>query len=158
MLSKCPQILVVEDEPLISMMIEEMVVDLGWEIVGSVHTEYDAIAALDVCAPTLAILDINIGPTTSLAVAALCKMRGVPIVFTTGYIARDIPEACGSAPVLAKPFSKAELASTMQRAFAQACVLQRPSLRGRASRRCALRIVKNAHTDVDYGAARGVDA
>lgn len=111
------QIFVVEDEPLISMMIEEMVVEAGWEIAASVHTEYEAIAALDVCAPTLAVLDINIGPTTSLAVAGLCKKRGIPVVFTTGYIARDIPKECGSAPVLAKPFSQDELASTLRRAF-----------------------------------------
>jgi DNA-binding LytR/AlgR family response regulator len=111
------QIFVVEDEPLISMMIEEMAIELGWEIAGSVHTEYEAIAALDVCAPTLAVLDINIGPTTSLVVAGLCKKRGIPVVFTTGYIARDIPKECGSAPVLAKPFSQDELASTLRRAF-----------------------------------------
>ena len=112
-------IMIVEDEPLIAMMIEEMANDLGWAVGACLHTEADAFAFLNAHNPCIAVLDINLGLTTSLAVAAACRDRDIPVVFTTGYTASDIPPQCGNAPVLAKPFSTDELALALRRGLQQ---------------------------------------
>ena len=108
-------LVIVEDEPLISLMIEDWAAELGWHVEAMAHNEVDALNALEKCSPTLAILDINLGSQTSLHVAKVCRDRGIPIVFTTGYTAGDIPLECGDAPVLPKPFSPDELAVALQR-------------------------------------------
>jgi CheY-like chemotaxis protein len=84
----------------------------------AVPARKDAFTILAACNPKLAILDINLGLTTSLAVASECRERHIPVVFMTGYTAKDVPLQCGDAPVLAKPFSPQELALAMLRALA----------------------------------------
>ena len=113
-------VIVVEDEPLVTMLIEDMVSELGWEIVGTAQTEAKALDVLAKCTPALAILDINLGQQTSLAVAEVCRNRCIPVVFTTGYTAGDVPPECGDAPVLPKPFSLDELATALQRGLKSA--------------------------------------
>jgi CheY-like chemotaxis protein len=119
-------LLIVEDEPLISMMIEEMVDELGWTVVGSAHNEANAFQLLNGSRPHVALLDINLGLTTSLAVASTCKDRGIFVIFTTGYTARDVPRQCGNAPILAKPFSTQELEQALARATAANKLEQTP--------------------------------
>ena len=110
-------LIVVEDEPIIAMMIEDLAQELGWTVEGSAHTEAEAFSLLDKCRPQLALLDINLGLTTSLAVASSCRDRHIPVVFMTGYTARDVPSQCGDAPVLAKPFSPDDLGRALERAL-----------------------------------------
>ncbi|WP_172122143.1 SOS response-associated peptidase family protein [Devosia sp. 919] len=98
-------LMIVEDQPLIAMMIEEMAAGLGWVVDGILYSEADALTFLDANRPHLALLDTNLGLTTSLQVAAACQERKIPVVFTTGYKAADVLAQCGNAPVLAKPFS-----------------------------------------------------
>lgn len=111
------RVMVVEDEPLIALMLEDMLRDLGWEVAATAYTESEAMAELDACRPSLAILDINLGRDNSLGVAAKCFERAIPVVFTTGYVACDLPHECGSAPVLTKPFSPLDLAISVERAL-----------------------------------------
>jgi CheY-like chemotaxis protein len=110
-------LIVVEDEPLLAMMIENLVKDLGWTVEGSAYTEADAFIVLAECSPSLALLDINLELTTSLAVASACRDRHIPIVFMTGYTARDVPLQCGNAPILTKPFSTHDLQQAIGRAI-----------------------------------------
>ena len=112
-------ILVVEDEPLIALMIEDMASDLGWKVEWTAHTEATALEILETHTPTLAFLDINLGQRNSLLVAEICRDRGISVVFTTGYTAKDIPPECGNAPVLPKPFSSKDFAIALQRGLAQ---------------------------------------
>jgi CheY-like chemotaxis protein len=110
-------LIVVEDEPILAMMIEDLAEDLGWTVEGTAHTEADAFDVLSHCRPALALLDINLGLTTSLAVASSCRDRHIPVVFMTGYTARDVPPQCGDAPILAKPFSPADFEQAIRRAM-----------------------------------------
>jgi CheY-like chemotaxis protein len=112
-------LIVVEDEPIIAMMIEDLAQELGWTVEGSAHTEAEAFGLLNSCSPQLALLDINLGLTTSLAVASSCRDRRIPVVFMTGYCARDVPIQCGDAPILAKPFSPDDLERALRRALAK---------------------------------------
>lgn len=117
MLARSRRALVVEDEPLIAIMLEQMLEDLGWEVAATACSEQEALADLAADTPTIAILDFNLGSVTSLAIAARCAELHVPVVFTTGYSARYLPEECASAPILTKPFSLDELRGCLNRAL-----------------------------------------
>jgi len=107
-------VLIVEDEPMISMMIEDMALNLGWQIVASVHTERDALRVLEERIPAAAILDLKLGSSLSLPVAAACRRQNVPVIFITGYSLVDLPPECAGAPVLNKPFSQSDLNTALQ--------------------------------------------
>ena len=113
-----PSLIVVEDEPLIAIMIKDIVGELGWTVDRTAYSETEAFTALSECRPSLALLDIKLGQTTSLAVASSCRDRSIPIIFMTGYTATDVPNQCGSAPILAKPFTADQLAVAIRRAVA----------------------------------------
>jgi len=108
-------IIVVEDELLVAMMIEEMLEEVGWRSIGKAQNENEALALLKLARPDAALLDVNLGSTTSLSVAAACRALNIPVAFVTGFIARDLPPECGNAPILPKPFSLVELSQTLAR-------------------------------------------
>lgn len=110
-------LIVVDDDVATAFMIEEILKELGWLVDGVVHTEPDAFNLLNTTNPKLALLDINLGTTTSLGVATSCRDRGIPVVIMTAYTSRDLPPQLGDAPVLAKPFSPGALHRTLQRAL-----------------------------------------
>jgi CheY-like chemotaxis protein len=99
-----PRILVVDDEPLVSMLVENWLVELGCEVVGparSVEQGLDIVGSAELDG---AILDVNLGGNNSYALAEALKRRGVPFAFATGDSA--IGAECGfSDPILlSKPF------------------------------------------------------
>src|SRR3954451_1252686 len=91
------RILVVEDEAMIAMLVEEMVLDFGSEVVGPAAKASDA--SLDA-----AILDVNVGGAVVYPVADLLRARGVPIIFATGYGAGELPSRFRKDAALSKPF------------------------------------------------------
>jgi len=117
---KGARVLVLEDETLVSMMVEDMLGDLGCEIIGP-FARLDA--ALDFMKtdspnPDVALLDVNLGSERSFPLAEILTARGVPIVFTTGYDEAGVPEEWRSRPALRKPFMMAEMANILGRALA----------------------------------------
>ena len=98
-------IIIVEDEPLIVMMVEQMVQDLGYRVDGCAGSEADALALLQITSPVLAILDVKLGSSTSLSIAAACSDRGIPVIFATGLPPSEFSKFSNGVPVLNKPFS-----------------------------------------------------
>ena len=115
--------LIVEDEPLIAMLIEDFATEQGWSIAGVARTECAAFELLDSITPTIAVLDINLGSTDSFGIAQLCQERGIPVLFTTGHTLVAIPEGCGSCPVLNKPFSPDDFQAAVERCLDGAATL-----------------------------------
>jgi|GEM_PF-618021 len=113
-------LIVVEDEPILAAMIGEIIQDLGWDVEGTACSEADAFIVLEKSHPQLAVLDIHIGMTTSLAIASACRDRSIPVLFMTGYTAGDVPAQCGDAPILAKPFTSEDLERAIKRAMSAA--------------------------------------
>ena len=78
------RILVVDDEPLISMLVEGWLKELGCEVVGPARSVQDG---LDLAGRTEldgAILDINLEGESSLALANALRLKGIPVAFATG--------------------------------------------------------------------------
>lgn len=103
------RVLVIEDEALIGMLLEDMLSDLGHEVVGIVSRIEDALSAVRGDSFDLAILDLHLNGHSALPVAEILAERGVPFVFATGYGRRGLPERYAAQPILQKPFAKDDL-------------------------------------------------
>ncbi|MGH6735287.1 MAG: response regulator [Methyloceanibacter sp.] len=98
-----PRILVVDDEPLISMLIEDWLTELGCEVVGPACSIEDGLDLAGTAGLDGAILDVKLGDR-SYPVANALRARGVPFAFATGdSTIRDAPEFKDPL-LLAKPF------------------------------------------------------
>jgi DNA-binding response OmpR family regulator len=109
--------LVVEDEPLIAMLIEDMLVELGFAVVGPAARLERAMAMAREESFDLAILDINLGNEQSFAVADVLSERGIPFVFATGYGVRGLDARFERAVTLQKPFASHDLEHAISQAL-----------------------------------------
>jgi CheY-like chemotaxis protein len=98
------RVLVVEDEALISMLIEDMLSDIGCDCVDVASSVEGAIDALSKTEPHFAMLDVNLNGTRSFPVADVLKSRDIPFVFLSGYGARGLEQAYQGVKTLEKPF------------------------------------------------------
>jgi CheY-like chemotaxis protein len=108
------RVLVVEDELLVSWMVQDMLTDLGCQVVGpasSVAQALDAVAAGDI---DLAVLDVNLNGEMSYPVADALAAVGVPFVFSTGYQRSGLQEAYRTLPMLQKPLQGPDLRDTLK--------------------------------------------
>lgn len=103
------RILVIEDESMVSMLIEDALVDMGCVVVALASRLNDGLAKAQTLAFDAAILDVNLAGERSFGIAEALRLRKLPFVFATGYGLSSIPEPLRSAPVLQKPFSPVEL-------------------------------------------------
>jgi CheY-like chemotaxis protein len=108
------RVLVVEDEMLIGMLLEDMLTDLGYEVVKVVPRLKDALAAVESDSFDLAILDVHLQGESAFPVADALIARNLPFVFATGYGERGLPETYRERPVLQKPFAKDDLERALQ--------------------------------------------
>jgi CheY-like chemotaxis protein len=103
------QVLVVEDELLVSMLIEDALVDAGCRIVGPFANLSDALLAARNEAIDIALLDVNLRGEKVYPVADILTERGIPFVFLTGYGKNAIPHNRPNWLVCSKPFSPNDL-------------------------------------------------
>lgn len=81
--------LIVEDEPLIAFVIQEMLEQCHYHIAGVVPTEHEAVAAASDC--DVIIMDINLLEGNGLSAARSIRQSSkVPILFCSAYVA--LPE------------------------------------------------------------------
>ena len=114
------ELLLVEDQMLIAMDVESMLADNGITNVVTAASSADALRRLKDYTPDVAVLDINLGMTTSAPVAEELMKRNIPFVFATGYGDRSmIPEACRAVPVLPKPYEADALMAAIQNLLAK---------------------------------------
>lgn len=107
------RVLIVEDEPIIAMTLEDMLVDLGCEVVGPASNLVDAQALAESAAIDAAMLDININSGRSYVVADELRRRSVPFAFATGYGEEGIEARGRDAPVLQKPYRRAQVEAVL---------------------------------------------
>jgi DNA-binding NtrC family response regulator len=116
---KGKRILVVEDEALIAVMIEDMLADMGSEIVGPAATIEEALRLASSEALDGAVLDVNVRGERIDPVAELLMARGVPMLFATGY--GEVKLASGAAAtVIDKPYTQDKLSRALAAAIATA--------------------------------------
>jgi CheY-like chemotaxis protein len=103
------RVFLIEDEVLIALLLEDMVLALGYEVVVGAATLDEAIAAARTGDFDLALLDLNLGGKLTYPVADILKARRVPFAFVTGYGSAGVLAAYTGVPVLEKPFRQEDL-------------------------------------------------
>ena len=104
-MSASRSILIVEDEPLIAMMLEDFLESLGHEVAGSCDSVGDALAAVEQGGFDVAILDVNLKGENVWPVASLLREKNVPFVIATGGHVDPPPPEFNDAPVIEKPYT-----------------------------------------------------
>ncbi len=104
------RVLVVEDDMMVSMLMEDMLADLGCVLIGPAARLDEAVALLSRSDPDCAILDVNLGGVSVFPVADLLRDRGLPYAFASGYAEVGLRPSDSAAPLLQKPFAEADLA------------------------------------------------
>ncbi len=100
------RILVVEDEPLIAMMIEDFLDMLGKDHAGTADSVASAMEIVGAGGVDAAILDVNLsGGEQSWPIADALAAQGVPFILATGGSGDTVVDAHRDRPVLAKPFT-----------------------------------------------------
>jgi DNA-binding NarL/FixJ family response regulator len=103
------RILVVEDEPLVSMMIEDALVEAGGNVIGPAGTAEEALELLDRTDIHCAVLDIKLMNGSSQSVAEGLARRGIRFMVLTGIDESQVPPEYKGAPVVQKVFAAHEL-------------------------------------------------
>lgn len=103
------KVIIIEDESIVAMMIEDLIVDMGHEVVGTAGRLEPALALVRETAVDFAIVDVNLNGELTYPVADVLKARGVPFVFATGYGVAGLKDEWKSNPVLQKPFQPEDL-------------------------------------------------
>lgn len=99
-------VLVVEDEPLIAMMLEDFLDSLGHRIAGIAETIDEAMARIDEGGFDVAILDVHLKNGERIwPVADRLAQEGCPFILATGGHIEPPPAEHAAAPVLAKPYT-----------------------------------------------------
>lgn len=106
MMSVGPSILIVEDEPLISMMLEDFLDALGYQLAGCVDGVSDALSCVEQGGFDAALLDVNLRDgETSWPVADALSACGRPFILATGGGNDMVPARHADVPILNKPYT-----------------------------------------------------
>jgi len=111
-------VFVVEDEPLILLELQQMLSELGWEVV---HLASDIDSATEIARSTefdLGILDVNVKGRTSSSVAEILRTKHVPVIVATGYYIENVIENYPGVIFLQKPYMTTDLENALARAVA----------------------------------------
>ncbi len=113
------RILIVEDEALISMNMEDMIMDEGYVVVGPAGSVKDALHLISTdTVIDCALLDVNLRGETVYPVAEELVRRRVPFAFTSGYGHAGIDPRFTDRVVLPKPIDRDRLVSFIRAALA----------------------------------------
>lgn len=99
------RILIAEDEAMISMLVEDFLEQLGYDVAGICMTVAQCETVLDSSEPIdAALLDCNLGDGPVWVVARRLQELGVPFVFASGDNGHGVPADLRDVPVLGKPY------------------------------------------------------
>jgi DNA-binding response OmpR family regulator len=114
---KACRILIMEDDPLIGMLIAELLEAKGYDLCAIAATAADGVTAAAQYRPDLVIADVRLGDGSGIsAIEEILRTGFVPHLFMTGNVSR-VKALRPDAVVLAKPFHIAELMLAIQRAL-----------------------------------------
>ena len=111
-------ILIVEDEPLIAMMLEDFLESLGHSIAATCDTVDTAMAEVEKGGFDVAILDVNLKGQNVWPVATRLREQGVPFVIASGGHVDPPPAEFAAVPLIEKPYTVDRVTPAINAAFA----------------------------------------
>ena len=110
---KKPNVMIVEDEVLIAELIESLLTDMEYPVVGRFRKGLEAVAALDEIDPDVIIMDIHLPDINGIdATQQISETHPVPVVILTAYDDSELVKKASQAGVgayLLKPANAREL-------------------------------------------------
>lgn len=130
-MDKSVRILIAEDESLIRIDLEEMLIELGYDVVGSAGDGASAVQLVQQLAPEVAILDIKMPKLDGLSAAEqIFDIGGTAVVMLTAFSQRELVDRAreaGAMAFLVKPVNPGDLTPVIELArarFAEKLVLE----------------------------------
>lgn len=109
--------LAIEDEPLILLLLKDMVDALGGTVVSEARLLSEALDKARTVEVDAAILDLNLGGSKAYPVADALIERNIPFVFASGFGVGGIDAAYRRFPVVEKPYQLDDLENGLVRAL-----------------------------------------
>jgi DNA-binding response OmpR family regulator len=109
------KILVVEDDYIVANECGAVLRKYGAQVLGPVPDIPRARASLFVEVPDCILLDINLKGEMAFDLARELVVRGIPLIFTTGYDSSVLPPSLRGRPLLQKPVETRELIRVVRR-------------------------------------------
>jgi CheY-like chemotaxis protein len=103
------RVLIVEDDSHVSMLLQDMVAEIGCAVAAVASELDEAKEKLSSAEFDAAILDLNLNGARAYEIAESLARKRVPFVFSTGYGSAGVPQGWPQVPVLAKPFGRRQL-------------------------------------------------
>jgi DNA-binding response OmpR family regulator len=98
------RVLIVEDEAVIAGLIEVILSEAGYSIVGPVATLERALATIERQRLDAVLLDIRINGHDAYVVADVLMKRRIPFIFVSGFTRKQMPPGYRHCAYIAKPF------------------------------------------------------
>lgn len=113
------RVLIVEDDPIISEDIKDILTNVNYQVVGTAYDKEEAIEAIDSLKPDMVLLDINLdGHYEGFEIAEhINKTRKIPFLYLTSYSGKEIVDKAKlTMPMgyIVKPFNERELFSSIE--------------------------------------------
>jgi CheY-like chemotaxis protein len=115
-------VLILEDEALVSLMLEDLVREMGARVIDVFGAASEALRAVATRKYDLAVLDIVVRDGTCTEVADALEQRGIPFIFSSAVGPDALEARHRDRPLVTKPFEDSVLRSQL------AAVLRSPSL------------------------------
>ena len=114
------QVLIVEDEAIVSYELQLILEEYGHQVIGIASRGEDAVELIRKKVPDLVLMDLHLagkldGASTALTLRSDLE-QDIPMVFVTAWPLSKIPTLSHSA-VLRKPFSRGQLIRAIETAF-----------------------------------------
>lgn len=111
------RILLVEDEPLLHYLWEDICEDNDIELVGPAMSNAEAHEHINREGASLCavFLDVNLQSEMSTSTAELLATTGIPVIVCSGSHGTELPEIYQQWPVLEKPYRPSEVEALLQK-------------------------------------------
>jgi CheY-like chemotaxis protein len=109
------RVLLVEDDVLISLLLQDMLDELDCYVTATPANLDEALLAARTGTFDLALLDLSLGKRLTYPVADILKARQIPFIFVTGYGSAALDPSHADIAVLAKPFRLEDLQAMIAR-------------------------------------------
>ena len=113
------KVFVVEDELLLTMLLEDILDDIGCSMAASAANIRQASDLLPDLTADIALLDVNLGGDPVFPIAERLAEKRIPIIFASGYGSATLPERWQNYPTLPKPFTSDQVAAMLANVWAQ---------------------------------------
>lgn len=111
------RVLIVEDEPLLEMVLEDTIVSAGHEVIGWATNGANALALGDARSAEIAFVDLRLWDgDTGLELSHRLSERGIGVVVTSAYSSDYVGELDHTLGVVPKPYTPETIQAVLRRA------------------------------------------